>query len=227
MEHISTRVSLIEAKRNGVKLGRISSNGDLFLEENVRLEKVEIHAPIFIGMNTYFNSGFIRSYVEIGRYCSIGRDVIIGSGVHVYSGLSTSPFMSNNSPSVESKFFSEAKKRRLVIGNDVWIGDRAYIMTGVSIGHGSIIAANAVVTKDVLPYSIVGGVPAKVIGQRFSDEIVAKLLELEWWNVEPDILSSSSLTEISDLIEWLSSLGPKERLNNLKKKYFVVNVISK
>jgi hypothetical protein len=135
--------------------------------------------------------------------------------------------MSNTSPSIESKFFSEAKKRRLVIGNDVWIGDRAYIMTGVSIGHGSIIAANAVVTKDVLPYSIVGGVPAKVIGQRFSDEIVAKLLELEWWNVEPDILSSSSLTEISDLIEWLSSLGPKERLNNLKKKYFVVNVISK
>ena len=83
-------------------------------------------------------------------------------------------------------------------------------MTGVSIGHGSIIAANAVVTKDVLPYSIVGGVPAKVIGQRFSDEIIAKLLELEWLNVEPDILSSSSLTELSDLIEWLSLLGSKD-----------------
>ena len=227
MEHISTRVSLIEAKRVGIILGNIRSNGDLFLEENVRLEDVEIHAPIFIGMHTYFNSGFIRNYVVIGRYCSIGRDVIIGSGVHIHTGLSTSPFMSNTSPSAKSKFYSETEKRRLVIGNDVWIGDRAYIMTGISIGHGSIIAANAVVTKDVLPYSIVGGVPAKVIGQRFPDEIIAKLLELEWWNLEPDLLSSISLTDLSDLIEWISSLESKERLNSSKKKYFVVNVVSK
>lgn len=73
-------------------------------------------------------------------------------------------------------------KGDIVIGNDVWIGYDAIIMAGVNIGDGAIIGARAVVTKDVEPYSIVGGVPAKEIRKRFAPDVVAKLLELKWWN---------------------------------------------
>jgi len=71
---------------------------------------------------------------------------------------------------------------KLTIGNDVWIAAGAHILRGVNVGDGAVIAANAVVTHDVEPYSIVGGIPAKKIGQRFDDKIINKLLELKWWD---------------------------------------------
>ncbi|TJX23643.1 MAG: CatB-related O-acetyltransferase [Mesorhizobium sp.] len=70
----------------------------------------------------------------------------------------------------------------MVVGNDVWIGSRAIILSGVKIGHGAVIAAGSIVTKDVEPYALVGGNPAKLIKRRFPDETVAALLEIEWWN---------------------------------------------
>ena len=73
-------------------------------------------------------------------------------------------------------------KGDIVIGNDVWIGYEAVIMAGVTIGDGAIIGARAVVTKDVPPYTIVGGVPAREIRRRFSDDVIARLLELKWWD---------------------------------------------
>ena len=72
------------------------------------------------------------------------------------------------------------------IGNDVWIGDNVYILAGVKIGNGAIIAMGAVVTRDVEPYTIVGGVPAKVIRKRFNDEQIKKLEEIKWWNKSTD-----------------------------------------
>lgn len=73
-------------------------------------------------------------------------------------------------------------KGDIVIGNDIWIGYEAIVLSGVTIGDGAIIGARAVVTKDVPPYTIVGGIPAKQIRKRFSDEVISKLLELQWWN---------------------------------------------
>lgn len=123
----------------------------------------------------------------IGKFCSIacGAKFIFNCANHTLKSLSTYTF---------PLFFEEwdlpktevatawDNKGDIVIGNDVWIGYDAVIMAGVHIGDGAIIGTRAVVTKDVEPYSIVGGVPAKEIRKRFTPDVVAKLLELEWWN---------------------------------------------
>ena len=79
----------------------------------------------------------------------------------------------------------------MTIGNDVWIGENAVILGGISIGDGAVIGAGAIVTKDVPPYTIVGGVPAKKIRSRFPDDIVKMLLKIQWWNLEEDILKEN------------------------------------
>lgn len=79
-------------------------------------------------------------------------------------------------------------KGDIVVGNDVWIGYEAVILSGVKIGDGAIIGARALVTKDVPPYSVVGGVPAKIIKQRFSAEVIEKLQKIKWWNFSPEVL---------------------------------------
>lgn len=122
----------------------------------------------------------------IGKFCSIacGAKFIFTSANHTLDSVSTYPF---------SLFFEEwgldkanvtkawDNKGDINIGNDVWIGYDAVIMSGVTIGDGAIIGTRAVVTKDVAPYTIVGGVPAKPIRKRFSDEIICSLLEIKWW----------------------------------------------
>ncbi|MBR5586936.1 MAG: CatB-related O-acetyltransferase, partial [Clostridia bacterium] len=124
---------------------------------------------------------------DVGKYCSIGSDIKTVNGVHPTSVfVSTHPaFFSNLGQAgfsyVDKTSFNEHKSR-VVIGNDVWIGDRATILAGVKIGDGAVVAAGAVVTKDVEPYAIVGGVPAKVIKKRFSDDEIALLLETKWWD---------------------------------------------
>ena len=125
------------------------------------------------------------AYAEIGKFCSIATGVKIGIAGHPTNLLSTnSIFYLDNS--LNEKFKNKIEYTpytHTIIGNDVWIGEKALIMSGVTIGDGAIIAAHAVVTKDVPPYSIVGGVPAKVIKYRFSEDVIEKLLDLKWWNM--------------------------------------------
>ena len=82
-------------------------------------------------------------------------------------------------------------QKKVIIGNDVWIGSHALILGGVKIGDGAVIGAGAVVTKDVPPYAVVGGVPARIIKYRFSQEIIDKLLEIKWWNLPENILKEN------------------------------------
>jgi len=123
----------------------------------------------------------------IGKYCSIacGAKFLFTSANHTQKSLSTYPF-----PIFYEVFGLDKKdvagawdnKGDIVIGNDVWIGYEAAILAGVRIGDGAIVGARAVVTKDVPPYTVVGGVPAKSIKNRFDDKTVSKLLEIKWWN---------------------------------------------
>ncbi|WP_297423856.1 CatB-related O-acetyltransferase [Clostridium sp.] len=123
----------------------------------------------------------------IGKYCSIacGAKFMFTSGNHKMASLSTYPFpifyeeWELNSADITDAWDNNGD---IIIGNDVWIGYEAVIMQGVQIGDGAIIGTRAVATKDVAPYTIVGGTPAKEIRKRFSEEVIAKLVELKWWN---------------------------------------------
>lgn len=134
-----------------------------------------------IGDGTYICSNtYIYNCEKIGKYCSIARDVSIGVGSHPTDWLLTTPLFYSKSRGLvnESIYIDNKVKKAVDIGNDVWIGTKAIILSGVRIGDGAIIAAGAVVTKDVPPYSIVGGVPAKKLSYRFEQDIINKLNDL-------------------------------------------------
>ncbi len=133
----------------------------------------------------------------IGNYTVIAKDCEIGLGVHPTNYLTCHSIFYKNSP---WGFHPEWVKpvgnivRITNIGNDVWIGAKSMIMDGVTIGDGAIVAAGSVVTRDVPPFAVVGGAPAKVIKYRFSQEVIDRLEEIQWWNL-PD----EKITEVVDL----------------------------
>jgi len=121
----------------------------------------------------------------IGRYCSISDRVsIILGGNHRVDWFTTYPFaaFSGDWPDAREISGHPASKGDILIGNDVWIGFGSVILSGVTIEDGAVIGAGAVVSKDVAPYSIVAGNPAREVRKRFSDDIIARLLDLQWWN---------------------------------------------
>ena len=119
-------------------------------------------------------------HVEIGKYCSFAYGVtIMASGEHNYRAVATYPFSARFDDDEITDTFTKGPVR---IGNDVWICAKATILSGVTVGDGAVIAAGAVVTKDVPPYAIVAGVPARVVKFRFPPEVVARLLEIRWWD---------------------------------------------
>ena len=125
--------------------------------------------------------------LSIGKFCSIacGAKFIFNAANHALGSLSTYPFpifFEEWGLDVEDITTAWDNKGDIVIGNDVWIGYEAVIFSGVTIGDGAVIGTRAVVTKDVPPYTIVGGVPAKAIRRRFPDETISRLLDLKWWN---------------------------------------------
>ena len=152
------------------------------LGKKINLAKdVTIGQKVVIGNYTYINHYTIVSSGQIGSYCSIGPFCMIGPDSHPLDWISTSPkFYQNYSINHESGYIEP--KVEPIIGNDVWIGTHVVIMRGVTIGDGAVIAAGSVVTKDVLPYSIVGGTPAKHLKFRFDEIIINKILKNNIWD---------------------------------------------
>lgn len=141
-----------------------------------------------LGRHTYAAADVELRKVTVGNFCSIGPGVIVGMGKHPTNLVSTHPaFYSKNKgyeTFADQNYYEEYDSTE--IGHDVWIGTRVLIPGGVKIGTGAVIAAGSVVTKDVEPYAIMGGVPAKVLRYRFPDETRDKLLKSEWWNANSD-----------------------------------------
>ncbi len=173
-------------------------------DQTVYLNQVVTNPNIIVGDYTMYND-FVNDPTEfeknnvlyhypingdrliIGKFCSIacGAKFLFNSANHSLTSLSTYPFpIFFEEWGLERAQVSRAwdHKGDIVIGNDVWIGYEAVILAGVTIGDGAIIGTRAVVTKDVPPYTIVGGVPAKPIRKRFPDDTIAALLALRWWN---------------------------------------------
>lgn len=130
-----------------------------------------------IGSYTYIGRGSAITRATIGRYCSFGDNVTIGPGEHSLRAVSTSALFYDDPWTVLTS--SELK-----IGNDVWIGVNAIVLRGLEIGTGAVIAAGAVVTRSVPPFAIVAGVPARVIGYRFSEEQQMEIFASRWWELE-------------------------------------------
>ena len=172
--------------------------------ETVYLKNVITDPSIIVGDYTMYND-FVKDPVDfqknnvlyhypinhdrliIGKFCSIacGARFLFNSANHSMASLATYPFpifFEEWDLSVKQITDAWDNKGDIVIGNDVWIGFEAVIMSGVTIGDGAIVGARAVVTKDVPPYTIVGGVPVKEIRKRFSDERISELLNLKWWD---------------------------------------------
>ncbi len=144
--------------------------------------------------NVLFNWPEFGDRLIIGKFCSLASGVqfIMGSANHRISSISTYPFNVFGGAWAEltPPHLSQLPfKGDIVVGNDVWIGRNSVIMPGVHIGDGAIVAAYAVVTRDVAPYTVVGGNPAAFIKKRFDEELIALLLELQWWNLPPEELA--------------------------------------
>jgi chloramphenicol O-acetyltransferase type B len=200
----------------------LGKNGSRDFNNKLRFKNVIIDDGVSINMNSKINHGVhilsdcvinnsnIDSYTyvgknsiiqnaAIGKFCSIASDVCIGLGKHPLNYFSTSPIFYRTINPLKIKLvnlnldFKEYEN--IYIGNDVWIGARAIILDGVKIGHGAIVAANAVVTKDIPPYAIVGGVPQKILKYRFKEEKINQLLSSNWW--DDDLINIKN--KISDL----------------------------
>jgi virginiamycin A acetyltransferase len=159
--------------------------------------------------NVKYHFDFIRDKLIIGKFCMIASDVkfIMNGANHLTEAISSYPFAifgEDWQHTMEGKTYPI--KGDITIGNDVWIGHNATIMAGVTIGDGAIIATNATVTKDVAPYSIVGGNPAQLIRKRFSDEIISNLLELQWWHWDIEKITQNVQLLTSNDFEKLKSL---------------------
>jgi len=136
--------------------------------------------------NVLYHFDFVGDRLIIGKFCAIARNVhfIMNGANHSLKGFSTYPFyiFRNGWEYAIQESDKQSEVKDTIVGNDVWIGYDATIMPGVKIGHGAIVASKAVVTKDVSPYSIVGGNPAKVIRMRFDESTIEGLLRVAWWN---------------------------------------------
>lgn len=160
----------------------------LFIEPNVEIK----NSKILIGKHTYIgNNTIIDSCNKIGSFCSISRDVKIGMKNHPLTYISTSPiFYSKYRKWVNNSLFDDSELKTVEIEDDVLISANVVIINGVKVGRGAIIAAGAVVVDDVMPYSIVGGVPAKVLKMRFDDETIESLEKSKWWLWDDEKLKS-------------------------------------
>lgn len=150
-------------------------------------------------------------YADVGKFCSIAGDVKLGMGTHTLNNLSTSPIFTERHNSTGYQWTDVQPNnsfKRVVVGNDVWVGTGVMVMGGVTIGDGAVVGAGAVVTKDVPPYAVVGGVPAKIIRYRFSEEKIDALLKLKWWDKSEEVLQKNiHLFQNSNIDTIFSSLN--------------------
>jgi virginiamycin A acetyltransferase len=172
-----------------------------FVNDPIRFEKNNViyHYPIN------------KDKLIIGKYCSIacGVKFMFTSGNHNMASFSTYPFpIFYEEWGLNGADITEAWDNNgdIVIGNDVWIGYEAVIMQGVRIGDGAIIGTRAVVTRDVPPYTIVGGVPAKEIRKRFSGDIIEKLIKLKWWDWDDEKVQKSLHNNMEGNVNLLEKL---------------------
>ena len=143
------------------------------------------HVKMDIG--TYTGEFTIIKYATVGKFCAISWNVSIGGANHDVARLALTPSHRILGEKTQEAY-SSFKEQSCTIGNDVWLAAGVHVLRNVHVGDGAVIGANSVVTKDIPPYAIAVGSPAKVVGRRFPDELATKLLKIKWWNFPLDVL---------------------------------------
>ena len=172
----------------------VSSTNNVSVKAKIsRLVKIK-HSSV--GDYSYISANCDITNTTIGKFCSIADNCRIGTASHTLNNISTSPIFTLKHNATGTIWTEESidhcnDTKQVNIGNDVWIATRVIIKDGVTIGDGAVIGAGAVVVKDVPPYAVVGGVPAKVIKYRFQQPIIDKLLQLQWWNASDEKLKEN------------------------------------
>ncbi len=184
---------LLKRKHAGFSAGiRSFADSNVFFSDHNRLMGSTSLSHVKVGRCTTFVDATV-SYATIGSFCSVGPGSVIGGlGDHPTHMISTNPVFYSTLQQCgmtfsDANYYSEMKP--VTIKHDVWVGANVLILGGVTVGNGAVIAAGAVVTKDVPDYAIVGGVPAKIIKYRFSEPDILSLLHLKWWTMHDSVLS--------------------------------------
>ncbi len=166
-------------------------------------------ARTVLGSYSYIGEGAHAAGLKVGRFTSIAPYFLVGLGTHPTNFISTSPVFYSTRKQCGVTFVAEncfVEQTETHIGHDVWIGARVCLRDGIRIGHGAIVGAGAVVTKDVPDYAVVGGVPANTIRYRFGPEVITELLQIQWWNWPQDKLKQAqphiAQAEIESFLEW-------------------------
>jgi acetyltransferase-like isoleucine patch superfamily enzyme len=187
-----------------------------------RYEKARNGGFCSIGEHSYIGEPIFISNkcTQIGKFCSIGYFVCIGPSQHNMRLLSTHPFVGiSEDIDLYGELYTPPKFLipqsvccpPVEIGNDVWIGHAAIIMDGLKIGDGAVIGAGAVVTKNVPPYAVVAGVPAKILKYRFDKNIINELLEIKWWNYPKGVITKLPFDNVDECIKILKAYKEKEQ----------------
>ena len=177
-----TGYSLVKSQKANVTEGK-----------STRIEAPFYLNDISLGDYSYIANNSRITNARIGKFCSIGPSFSCGLGIHPTNGISTSPMFYSVAKQNGITLTKENKieeTKQTIVGNDVFIGANVTLLDGVNIGDGAIIGAGAVVTKDIPPYAIAVGVPAKVVKYRFEKDKIEKLLQICWWNWELSKLQS-------------------------------------
>lgn len=188
-----------------------------FLEGKNKIGEVSLLSSM-VGFASYIGSGLLN-FTKIGRFSSIGNNVKIISSTHPDFLVSTHPgfyksvnkcFFPGNCNFFFDEFLRVNDDYHCVIGNDVWIGDNVILKGGVTIGDGAIVGMGSLVTKDVPPYAVVCGVPAKIIRYRFDDDTIKSLLTIKWWEFDPTIIDEKKEL-FSNVDEFLKEFSIKNK----------------